>query len=332
MELSRQQIDNIRETLDTLPDRTSEVSYDYMSVYESLTVEIYDSPENPYKNIVNAACSTWGSAKIGINEGSCRKWSKLTPQNRFIIALSSLRGETLPLALENVKYQFGVNGGPRHMFDQHARVRLAAHQSIGCRDNAKLEAPFILYPELYKEIQEDLELKEKFEVWVKITKDLYKTILGSGCGSYQTARAVLPMSYNHSFTTSIDLLSLKGQMSRRLMACEESPIVFMYWKLREEVKKKTPLIANFLRPACDNAKKCVYHGGAEGLTKYFSNLFAGCGRWPDEVEYAEFNRSCSDYNELAKHVEIVPRDGWFNFTENDFYKLDQKDIDLFESN
>ncbi|MDD5649361.1 MAG: FAD-dependent thymidylate synthase [Candidatus Nanoarchaeia archaeon] len=331
MQLSKQQIDNIREALDTLPDRTSEVTYDYMSVYDALTVEIYDSPENPYQNIVNAACSTWGSAKIGIDEGSCRKWDKLTPQNRFIVTLSSLRGETLPLAMENVKYQFGVNGGPRHTFDQHARVRLAAHQSIGCRDNAKTDAPLILYPELYEEIKNDLVLKEKFEHWLKHTKDLYVDILNLGSGSYQTARAVLPMSYNHSFTTSIDLLSLKGQMSRRLMACEESPIVFMYWKLREEIKKQTPLIANYLRPACDSAKRCIYHGGAEGLTKYFSNLFAGCGRWPDEVEYSEFNRSCSDYNELAKHVEIVPREGWVNYTEEDYEKLTEQDKNLFES-
>jgi thymidylate synthase ThyX len=330
MGISKEQIDNIRKALDTLPDRSSEKSYEYFNVYEALTIEVYDFPVNPYKNIVNAACSTWGSAKIGCDEGSCRKWDKLSPQNRFIVALSSLKGETLPLALENVKFQFGVNGCPRHTFDQHARVRLAAHQSIGCRDNSKLEAPLVLYPELYKEIQEKLELKEKFESWLKVTKDLYETILSSGCGSFQTARAVLPMSYNHSFTTSIDLLSLKGQMSRRLMACEEAPIVFMYWKLREQIKKSMPLIANYLRPACDGAKKCIYHGGAEGLTKYFSNLFKGCGRWPDEVEYAEFNRSCSDYNELSKYVEIVPRDGWLNFTENDYEKLDLKDKLLFE--
>jgi hypothetical protein len=282
-------------------------------------------------NIVNAACSTWGSAKVGPDEGSCRKWNKLSPKNRFIVALSSLKGETLPLAMENIKYQFCCNGGPRHLFDQHARVRLAAHQSIGCRDNTKLDAPFILYPELYKEIQQKPELKEQFETWIKSTKDMYETILKSGCGSYQTARAVLPMSYNHSFSTSIDLLSLKGQMARRLMACEESPIVFMYWRLREEIKKKTPLIANFLRPACDCAKKCIYHGGAESLTKYFSNLFSGCGRWPDEVSYAEFNRSCSDYEELSKYVEIVPKDGWIKYTENDYDLLDEKDKNLFET-
>jgi thymidylate synthase ThyX len=329
MEISKEQIDNMREALDTLPSRTQTKTYDYFNVLETLTVEVYDSPNNPYLNIVNAACSTWGSGRVGADEGSCRKWQKLSPRNRYIVTLSALKGETLPLALENVKYEFCVNGGPRHLYDQHFRVRLAAHQSIGCRDNTKLDAPFILYPELFKEIINNLELKKQFENWVKTTKDMYETILNCGCGSYQTARAVLPMSYNHSCTTSIDLLSLKSQMARRLMACEEAPIVYMYWKIREEIKKKTPLIANYLRPACDSAKRCVYHGGAEGLTKYFSNLFAGCGRWTDEVKYAEFNRSCSDYNELSKYVEIVPRDGWINFTENDYDLLDMKDKILF---
>ena len=328
--MNKEQIDNMRKALDTLPDRTTKKTYDYVNALEVCYVGLTDSPVNPYRNIVNAALSTWGSAELGSDSGSCHKWSKIEPKNRFIVTLSALTGNTLPLALENVKYQFCVNNSPRHTFDQYARARLASHQSIGCRDNTKINAPFVLYPELYNGIQSNPELKEMFENWVEISKDLYEYILGLGVGSFQTARAVLPMSYNHSFTSSIDLLSLKAQMSRRLMACEESPIVIMFWKLREEIKKQTPLIANYLRPACDSAKKCIYHGGAEGLTKYFSNLFKGCGRWPDEAEYAEFNRSCSDYSELSKYVEVVPRDGWINFTENDYEKLDIKDKELFE--
>lgn len=326
----KEQIDNIREALDTLPNRNNEKTYDYFNALETSYVKITDIPQNVYRNITNAAVSTWGSAKIGESEGSCDKWRKLSPVNRYIVTLSALTGNTLPLALENVKFQFEANGIPRHTADQVFRCRLASFQSIGCRDNTKLDAPFLLYPELYKEIQEKPELKEHFENWVKASKDLYEEILQSGCGSYQTARSVLPMSYNHSFTMSIDLLSLKGQMSRRLMACEESPIVLMFWKIRAEIKKQAPLIANYLRPACDGAKRCVYHGGAEGLTKYFSNLFAGCGRWPDEVEYAEFNRSCSDYSELSKFVEIVPKNGWVNYTEDDYDKLSDLDKALFE--
>lgn len=328
--MERERIDNIRKALGTLPDRSEEKTYDYVNSLEACYVKLLDMPKNPYKNIVNAATSTWGSARLGSDSGSCGKWEKLLPQNRFVVALSSLTGNTLPLALENVKFQYCMNGIPRHVFDQWARARLAAHQSIGCRDNTKLDAPFVLYPELYHDIENDENFKKDFENWVKATKDLYEKILKKGYGSYQTARAVLPMSYNHSFSTSIDLLSLKNQMSRRLMACEEAPHVLMCWKMREEIEKITPFIANYLRPVCDNVKKCVYHGGAEGLTKYFSSLFKGCGRWPDLVEYSEFNRSCTDYKELSKYVKIVQPNQWINYTENDFDKLDEKDRVLFE--
>jgi thymidylate synthase ThyX len=330
--MKKEDIDNLRSALGTLPSQKPEKNYEYKNALETGYVNMTDYPENIMKNIVVAATSTWGNGQIGKNDGSCDKWNKLTPKNRYIVALSAITGNTLPLALENVCFQFEFNGFPRHTFDQWVRTRLAAHQSIGCRDNSKLDSPFILYPELYNEIQKNEELKKKFEIWVKTTKDLYEDILDvKGVGSYQSARSVLPMSYNHSWTTSIDLLSLKAQLDRRLMACEEAPIVLLAWKIREQIEKVSPFIANYLRPVCDKVRKCVYHGGAEGLTKYFSNLFAGCGRWKDEVEYAEFNFSCSNYKELSKYVNIIKADEWIEYTENDYDKLDDIDKIMFES-
>src|SRR5271157_5501848 len=141
--MNKEQIDNIREALDTLPDRSQKKTYDYFNALETSYVKLLDQPVNVYRNITNAAVSTWGSGEIGPENGSCHKWEKLTPQNRFIVALSALTGNTLPLALENVKYQFEMNGIPRHTADQFFRCRLASHQSIGCRDNSKINSPFI---------------------------------------------------------------------------------------------------------------------------------------------------------------------------------------------
>jgi len=49
---------------------------------------------------------------------------------------------------------------------------------------------------------------------------MYNEILKYGKSSWQTARAVMPMSYNHSWGCYTNLLALKGQMARRLMPCE----------------------------------------------------------------------------------------------------------------
>jgi len=276
------------------------------------------------------ATATWGSGKVGEGNGSTQKWEKLSPENRYRVVLSVLTGNTLLTAQESVSFTFEFNGIPRHTFDQFARMRIGSgHASIGCRDNSKLDAPFVLYSRLYNELQNNPDLKRRFDEWVVKTKDLYEEILSTGKGSWQTARAVLPMSYNHSWVSYVNLLALRGQMGRRLMACEEAPMVLLFWRMRTEIEDKFPLIANYLRPACDRAKRCIYHGGAEGLTKYFSSLFAGCGRWPDENKYSEFNNSCTDYEELSKYVKIVKPDEWKDFNFDDFDKISEKDKKLF---
>ena len=337
-ELDKDTIDNFRKAMGTLPGSQNPKTYDYMSAYDerATNVKMIDATPNPYKVMVAAATATWGSGSTGYGEGSMGKWEKLTPEARFIVVISVLTGNTLPQAAEPVNFQFEFNGIPRHTFDQFARMRIGgAIQSIGCRDNSKLDAPLVLYPELYAELQEDEDFKKDFENYIKVMKDMYERILTRGSGSYQEARAVLPMSYNHSFVTNINYLALQGQSARRLMFCEESTIQWMFTKMRSEVESQFPLLANYLRPVCDKVNKCVYSGGAEGLTKYFSNLYRGCGRHEDPHSYAEFNRSCTNVDEFDKVSKEqgyhLPGPGeWINFTEFDYDKLDPKDKALFE--
>lgn len=332
-ELKKEVIENFRKAMGTLPSQNPVKNYDYVSAFDpkACYVKLVEYPSNVMKYLVRTAASTWGNGELGPGGGSTQKWEKLSPEGRFLVALSSLTGNTLPVGAESPNFLWEFNGFPRHTFSQFARMRVGSgHASIGCRDNNKLDCAWVLYPELYDELQRNPDLKQKFEEWTKNTKDLYEMILNTGKGSWQSSRAVLPMSYNHSWTSYTSLLALKGQMSRRLMLCEEAPIVLMFWRMRSEIKKISPLVANYLRPACDGAKRCIYHGGAEGLTKYFSNLFAGCGRWPDEVEYQEFNFSCTDPKELEKHCEYVKPNEWINYKESDYSKLSDIDKALFE--
>jgi len=339
-ELDKATIDNFREAMGTLPGSKNPKSYDYISAYDkdATNVKLINKTENPYKAILAASVATWGSGRHGYGEGSMGKWDKLTPEARYIVVISALTGATLPQALEPVDFQFEFNGIPRHTFDQYARMRIGGSvQSIGCRDNSKLDSPLVLYPELYDALQEDDEFREKFENYNKVMKDMYETILTRGSGSYQEARAVLPMSYNHSFVSNINYLALKGQSARRLMFCEESTIQWMFTKMRNEIEDYAPLLANYLRPVCDviAGGKCVYSGGAESLTKYFSNLYRGCGRHEDPHSYAEFNRSCTDvekFNKVSKEqgYRLPEPDEWIDYTEFDYDKLTPKDKALFE--
>jgi len=331
MKEEREEIENFRKSMGTLPSQAPVKNYEYKNCLETIYTKLTDCPGNPYKTLVRMATATWGDGKIEAGHGSTQKWEKLTPKNRYIIALSVLTGNTLPTAMESVNFTFEFNGVPRHTFDQFVRMRIGSgHASIGSRDNNKLDCPFVLYPTLHRAVTKDNFLKEQFEEWVEVTKDLYETILGTNEGSWQAARAVLPMSYSHSWVSYVNLLCLKGQSARRLMACEEAPMVLLFWKMRQEVEDRFPLIANYLRPVCDHAKKCIYHEGPEGLTKYFSALFAGCGRWPTKETYSEFNNSCSDYAEISKYVNVVGANEWLHFTPDSFDMLSDLDKKLFE--
>jgi len=324
----KKDVDNMREAMGTLPSQAPKKTYSWKNSLDSLYVKMNSWTANPYHAMASMAAATWGDNETG----STGKWENLTPENRYRIVLSVLTGNTLPQAGEAVQFTFEVNGTPRHTFDQHARARVGtAFASIGTRDNNKLDADFLLYPDVCKRMESDPEYKEKVERWIKDTKDLYEETISKGSGSWQSGRAFLPMSVNHSYVFTQNYLALKGQCARRLMACEESSIVALHIALRELVGRKFPLLANYLRPACDGAKKCIYHEGPEGMTKYFSSLFACCGRWPTKEQYSEFNVSCSSYEELEAHRFKMPGPTeWIKYGENDYEKLDWRDKCLFD--
>lgn len=302
-------IDELRKACGTLPNRKEEMSGEVYYGCEKLEVELIDQPVNPYKALFAMATATWG------DDHYKNKWKKVSPFSRYLVVLSALKGKTLPTAVESPKYTFLVRGTPRHCFDQMARTRVGAgFGSIGCRDNSKLDTSYILYSE-YENMDE--ELKEMVSTYLQLGKELYGAIIGRGRESYQVARSVLPMCYHHPFVFTQNLLSLIQQARRRMCFGEEEFICGLHWFIRDIfIRKGFFLIADVMRPACDYAKKCLYSKG-DG-SELFSNLFAGCGRWPSEIKYAEFNKSCTDINSLRAKLEIIISDShdYTNFTLN----------------
>jgi thymidylate synthase ThyX len=329
--MNQDDIDNLRKAMGTLPSQFPKKSYDVVRGVTKMDVEMYDFPRNPYKTICESVVSTWGDDKYEA------VWPKLSPQNRFKVVLATLQGLTLPTALETINFSFIVRNLPRHCFDQHARARIGCtFFSIGTRDNCKLDSSLILYTKLYDKLWDKngdaTEFGEKFLKHMEEMKDIYEEIIQNK-GSWQIARALLPMSFHHSYKFSCNFLALQGQCARRMCFAEEEFIVALHWKLRELVGTKFPLMSNYLRPACDKAKKCLYSKSYE-LSNSFGCLFAGCGRWPSGTEYATFNESCSDKKEIEKQTGMkIPNCGeWINYTEDDYDKLDERDKKLFEEN
>lgn len=313
-------IDNLRRAMGTLPSQSPEKVTALWRGVEHLEVKMIDWPKNPYKAVVSAATATWG------DDHYRTKWQLLTPENRFRVVLAAITGNTLPQACETPQFTWKVYGGPRNMFDQHARARIGStFFSIGSRDNNKLDSSIIIYTKLYDKHYKVVKRH------MQEMKNLYEYILKSGEGSWQTARAVLPMSYHHPYHFTQNYLALQGQCARRMQFCEEEFIVGLHWLLRESVKQKFPLLAEYLRPGCDRAHKCTY-AKSYGLSNAFGCLFAGCGRWDAQTEYSTFNESCSDVEEIEKQLKIhIKRpEEWVDYTENDYEKLHITDKLMFE--
>lgn len=318
----REAIDSLRRACGTLPSRTTMLKTDFWFGCEKLSVQLIDEPKNPYKAIFTMATATWG------NDQYENKWDRVGTYERYLVVLSALQGKTLPTALEAPKYTFVVKGLPRHCFDQMARTRIgAAFGSVGCRDNSKIDSSMVLYSEYLKKP----ELLSGLKITILRCKAMYLKIIEEGQGSYQLARSILPMSYHHPFVFTQNLMSLISQSRRRLCFGEEEFICGLHWDIRDLFDcLGYKLIADNMRPACDYAQKCLY-SKSDG-SELFGNLFSGCGRWPRDIEYSEFNQSCTDRDTLEQQIgfKIPYPSSYINFTldREGFRKLGEFDKTL----
>ena len=316
----KEDVNNLREAMGTMPNKDLVPHTMFYAGVNGITVEMTECPENPYRAIFEASVATWG------DEQYATKWDNVSPENRFKVVKAALSGQTLPQALEPVNFMFIVRGASRAQFDQHARQRVGAtFFSQGVRDNSRADAGFRVPTEFLS----DPDLMERIGEHVKDGKDLYAEIIRRGMGSYQSARAILPMGITHNYKYAANLQAIKGYMAQRLQACEQEDTVFVAISIRKAIEDKFPLIASHLKPGCDYAKKCTYHQSYT-LSEMFGCLFAGCGRWPDENEYSTFNGSCSNYRTMAEQGGIQLRSPTFWREYDTFECLSTEDLVLFE--
>ena len=320
-EMTHQEMNEMRKEMGTLPNEENTPKTKFHIGVQGIKVDMIEWPDNPYRSIFEASVATWGNEKYGL------KWGRTTPENRFRVVKAALSGQTLPQALETANFMFRIRGASRSQFDQHARMRIGAtFFSQGVRDNSRADGGFRI-PTNISEL-EDQKLLGDIIAHVKKGKELYREVLETGKGSYQSARSILPMGITHNYKWACNLQALKGYMAQRLQACEQEDTVFVAIATRNEIAGRFPLIASHLKPGCDYARKCTYHQ-AYTLSEMFGCLFAGCGRWKDENPYSTFNESCSDYNTMAQQGGIkLPQP--LNWNEYETYEsLEDVDWILF---
>lgn len=292
---------------------------------ESINVHLVDHSVNPYKSIFTMATSTWGGV------WKTNKWESTSPEARLYVVLAVLNRKCLPNAMESVSFTFEIAGPSRSSFDQVARARVGSvFSSMGWRDNNHSDIGFRV-PE---GIWVDEKRRKRFIEGRLRDKQDYVDDLKTGQSNWQDARAVLPISALHRWSMAMNYMALTGFMGHRLMFSEQADTVATAWLMRERVKEKFPLLASYLRPASDFAKKCVEHVGDE-MAQAFGNLFRCSGRWPCELasDKYSFNTACSDRSTMMSQLGIYIPEGSEDLPNPNllFSQLMETDKDLFEA-
>mgnify|MGYP001563592153 CR=1 FL=1 len=288
------EIDDLREAMGTNPKTGVELKTVFFSGVEGISVKMIDYPHNPYKGIFTIATSTWGD--------SIDKWRSVSSQNRFLVVDAVLSGQALPTAMESPNFTFAVEGCSRSAFDQIARSRVGmGFGSMGWRDNDHSDIGFRIPHSIYQNTSKYQKITEV----CLAAKKVYHELVTEGNENWQDARSVLPISAIHRFSMVTNYLALKGFCGNRLKFCEQADTVATAWLMREELEKRFPLLALYLRPSCDWGHVCQYHK-AYSLSEAFGCLFKSCGRNPDKSgrDYSTFNYSCSDESLISAQLQI----------------------------
>ena len=279
---------------------------------------------NPYKILLEVASCTWG------DYNNTDKWSRLSPEARFHIVKAVLGGRALPLAREHLKFTFVISGVSRAAFDEIARARIGvAYGSKGWKDNKLRSIGFMIpsvllsYPEFLPELINH----------VKNVSKLYAKMQKLGVPNW-ACRSIMPMYCLYRFIMSLDYLALQQFCANRMNFTEQEDVVAVAWYMREEIKKKFPLLAEYLRPAEDWAKKDLTDK-VNGFAEELGVPNAPSGRWSVDMQkfYQKYDvlcdKPCTDIVVLEKYLGIhIPRpDEWIDYT---WETLDKRDKAQFE--
>lgn len=293
-----EELDELRVVMGTLPYRNPPFKTGFHVGSEGITVKMIDWPTNPYKAIFELVSATWGP--MGLDP--IDKWPRVSPEGRLKVVQAALSRQTLGHCLEAPKFTFMVEGPSRASFDQVARARIgASFGARGSRDNNWLDADFRIPNALMKHPT----LVDEFKTVMRASKDLYKKILETGKGNWQTARCVLSQNVCYKYAMTMNYAALQNFAFTRMKFCEQEDTVATAWLLWAEMMKQFPLLGVYMRPGCDFAGKCQYHKTYH-LSELFGCLFKPCGRNPasTEYEYVEFNEACSDAALMSQQIKI----------------------------
>ena len=254
-----------------------------------MKVTMLDWPNNPYKTMVNMALQTWG------NEGN--KWSLISPETRFEVMKAILQKKALPLALEHPVFSFQIDRIDRSTFDQLARARIGVvFSSKGSKDDSLEQLGFVIPSRIL-----GTEYEEKFKSLMIQSKELYREMVLSDIPNW-AARSVIGIYAEHNFIMSANFMAIQNLLSKRLETSEQEGCVAFSILVREAIKKRFPLLSEYLRPSCDLAKKDM-----TGPYNGFSDIIGVPHQSDDRQPGYDQTKTPQKWSEPCTDIKLVER-------------------------
>ncbi|MFX0084238.1 MAG: FAD-dependent thymidylate synthase [Candidatus Hodarchaeota archaeon] len=309
--------EELKKELKRLLEEPSVVSTDFYTIAD-MKVTMSDWSVNPYKVMFNMATKTWGQ--------ETDKWSLASPELRFEVVKMVLERKALPLALEHPKFAFQVDHISRAAFDQLARARIGiVFASKGQKDDNLHNVGFVIPLKFKEELT-----KNTIKRHILTSKYMYDSLIKFGYPNW-SARSVLSMYTEHSFIFSANFLAIQNMLGKRLETTEMEDVVAFSILVREQIRLRFPLLADYLRPASEWRGKdmtAAFNGFSDiiGVPHTSDNRHPGY----DNKKYsAKWQEPCTDMREVEKTIKVkLPKPGeWMNYT---WETLEEQDRTLFE--
>lgn len=213
---------------------------------KQLQVNLISKPENILKTVYTA-CRTCYSAKLPIEV-----YEEAPDDEKILSLIKRVISSGHFSTIEHIQLSFAISNVSRactHQLVRHRHVSFSQKSQRYVKEKGEFD---YIIP---KTIENNPELKEKFENYILKTSELYQDFVNAGIPA-EDARAILPNAAASSLVASLNLRELIHIANLRLCTRAQLEIRLMIKAMCDEVIKAEPWLAEYLVPKCQRLGYC----------------------------------------------------------------------------
>lgn len=175
-------------------------------------------------------------------------WKNDTSKEKEIKLLKKIYKEGHHSIFEHCFFTFAISGISRTCSHQLVRHRIASYAQQSQRYVDMSKEPFVIPPSVKKNAKKRFEkiLQEAKEVYQKLSKEIPK----------EDARFILPQAVQTNLVMTLNLREMMVISKERLCLRAQWEIRQLITKMKEEIKKIEPFLAELLQPKCIHLGYC----------------------------------------------------------------------------